>query len=174
MFYENEPVYITEHLFGEQFTAYWLYHAPKGFWEKIKDIIGLYDAWKLFSSNNPIAEKYNLKDKLMKGLRIFGVIGTDDTLYIDDIYDMNTGKYLDYYRDSYSIGNENIGNDTPLFPVVCYGMEIDRVPEIYVGSYNKKLVNNFLSIYKSLIVKPMIEKETPAGRKILVLNDKAE
>lgn len=170
MFYENEPVYITECVYGDRFEATWLYDKPKTLWEKTKNIIGLYDAWRFESSNHELAAYYSLDIRLPKGFRLTGTIGLNDELYIDDIYNYTTNKYLDYYRDSYSLNDENIGSDEPLFPVMCYGMDIERTPEIYVGSYNKKIVDQLLVVHKNLIIKPMIEKVVNGQRKILKLS----
>lgn len=138
-----------------------------------------------------MVQKYNLKNKIPIGYAIYGEIVGDGIqkgytygcgsgehkLYLYDIMNTTTGLYLDFYKDTYE------GQETPdqFFPVMCYAMGIERVPELYTGPYRDHIVKKLRTgastiegqpIREGIVIKPMIEQIASIGRKVLkYIND---
>ena len=138
-----------------------------------------------------MVHKYNLKEKIPLGYAIYGEIVGDGIqkgytygcqpgehkLYLYDIMNTTTGKYLDFYKDTYE------GQDTPdqFFPVMCYAMGLERVPELYTGPYRDHIIKKLRTgpstidgqpIREGVVIKPMVEQIASIGRKILkYIND---
>jgi RNA ligase (TIGR02306 family) len=135
--------------------------------------------------------QYDLKNRIPIGYAIYGEIVGDGIqkgytydcgpgehkLYLYDVMNTTTGYYLDYYKDGYE--GQEITED--MFPVMCYAMGLERVPELYVGPFNANIINKLRcgpSTFKSqpvsegIVIKPMVEKVCSIGRKVLkYIND---
>ena len=119
-----------------------------------------------------IAEKYNLAETLPENLIFYGEIvgeGIQDltygykkhSLFIFDIKDVTTGKYLDWY-------------DVVRW---CEHLGLQIVPELYAGQYSDELRKQFTTgkstidgktIREGIVLKTITESNNPKiGRKIL-------
>ena len=119
-----------------------------------------------------VAKKYNLANILPADYVFYGEIvgdGIQDLtygfknhhLFIFDIKDVVTGKYLDW-------------NDVISW---CYALDLDFVPDLYQGNYSEELRENFTigksvldenTIREGIVIKPMVESnDRKIGRKIL-------
>jgi RNA ligase (TIGR02306 family) len=138
-----------------------------------------------------MVHKYNLKERIPIGYAIYGEIvgsgiqkgftygcGPDEhKLYLYDIMNTTTGLYLDFYKDTYE-GQEN---PDQFFPVMCYAMGLERVPELYTGPYRDHIVKKLRAgastiqgqpIREGVVIKPMVEQIASIGRKVLkYIND---
>lgn len=135
--------------------------------------------------------QYDLRNKIPIGYAIYGEIVGDGIqkgytydcgpgehkLYLYDVMNITTGYYLDYYKDGYE--GQEITED--MFPVMCYAMGLERVPELYVGPFNPIIINKLRtgpstfksqSVTEGIVIKPMVEKVCSIGRKVLkYIND---
>ena len=119
-----------------------------------------------------VAKKYNLAEILPENLIFYGEIvgeGIQDltygckehSLFIFDIKDVTTGKYLDWY-------------DVVKW---CEYLGLRTVPELYVGQYSDETRKEFTTgrsvldvktIREGIVVKPVLEQnDRKIGRKIL-------
>ncbi len=138
-----------------------------------------------------MVQKYDLRNRIPIGYAIYGEIVGDGIqkgytydcgpgehkLYLYDVMNTTTGYYLDYYKDGYE--GQEITED--MFPVMCYAMGLERVPELYVGPYNPIIINKLRTgpstfksqpIMEGIVIKPMVEKVCSIGRKVLkYIND---
>lgn len=138
-----------------------------------------------------MVHKYNLKARIPLGYAIYGeVVGDgiqkgytygcgpgEHKLYLYDIMNTTTGTYLDFYKDTYE------GQETPdqFFPVMCYAMGLERVPELYTGPYRDHIIKQLRTgastidgqpIKEGVVIKPMVEQIASIGRKVLkYIND---
>jgi hypothetical protein len=173
IFYEHEPIYISEKVSGIYFFAGWVQYAPKTFKEQFLDLFGFYDGWR-FQYEGPEEFGELLKGKIEKKYRVTGVVA-DGKPYVHDIYDITIDKYLDYYRNDYAIPGVN-SQIEKLFPIVCYEMQLERVPELYSGPFKKVIVDSFrkgtshvneANKRLGIVIRPQIEKTASFGRKIV-------
>lgn len=168
MFQEYETVYISENIKGMPFFAGWALYSPITLKETILDFFLLYNGWR-FQYEGPEEFKEELMRKIPKHYRVSGVI-TDGKLYVSDIYNINSDRYLDYFRTEY-VGTDSINTD-PLMPVACHEMQLERLPELYIGPYFKHISKKLLKEGKNIIIKPFIEKQYNNTRKIEILTTK--
>lgn len=128
-----------------------------------------------------MVKQYDLKKRIPKGFALYGeIVGSgiqkgytygcaegEHKLYIYDVLDTIDNTWLDYFKEN---------SDKPLFPLLVYEMGLERVPELYVGPFNRNLIDAFRdgpstlgdqSVREGIVVKPMIEKTSSIGRKVL-------
>lgn len=110
--------------------------------------------------------QYDLMNKIPKGRTIYGEIVGDGIqanypygcgkgehrLFIFDVMDSNTLKYLNYED----------------FKKEVDSMELDKVPELYVGPWDKEVISKLRDgtdlgcVREGIVVKPVVERSTPS------------
>jgi len=190
LFQENQQVYVSEKLHGTSYRAGWSKKDVSTFWPKVirffLKIIGLWKEYEfVYGSRNvqlqhsegenlykKICDKYLIKERLTYGEAIYGeVVGPgiqkgysyglpigEHALYLYDV--QINGKYLSHKE----------------FKEWCDKRGFERVPEMYVGPYNHKMImsmrdgDSFIGkqkVREGIVVKPVKEETCITGRKVL-------
>jgi hypothetical protein len=168
MFQEYEVVYISELVEGDKFVAGWYPYRILTKWDKVLNIFGMLPSYE-FVCDNFYGDEKLLKTKIPKGYSIQGVRAWDDqgTIYVSDIRNTDTMKYLDYFRTEYE--GQPI-NPEPLMPVMCAQMGLERLPELYSGPYSGIVANKCLTLAElGIVIKPYVEKLYNNTRKIQII-----
>lgn len=149
-----------------------------------------------------MVKTYNLKEVIPNGYAIYGEIVGDGIqkgytygcgpkehkLYVYDVMETNSGKYLDYFRvdhhgftfarsdeDAFNLVAPD-KNAEPLFPMLLMSWGLERVPELYVGPFSKEVIDGLRDgdstitgqkIREGIVIKPLVEKTCRIGRKVL-------
>lgn len=149
-----------------------------------------------------IVKQNNLKEVIPHGYAVYGEIVGDGIqkgytygcgpkehkLYVYDVMDTKTGKYLDYFREdhhgfTFASSTEHAFNlvapdpvAEPLFPMLLMAWGLERVPELYVGPFSKDVIDSLRDgdstipgqrIREGVVIKPLVEKTCRIGRKVL-------
>lgn len=193
LFEEGEEVSVTEKVHGSNFRAGYLPYSANTVWKKIKQWFGFVPKWEfVYGSHNvqlqnkifykgyyksniyeEMVIKYDLKTKLQPGEVVYGEVYGDGVqrgykygckpnercLVLFDL--MKCDKWVD------TIAFRKWGNER----------QLNIVPELYRGPFNKEkilslkdgdsVLDDRQKIREGVIVKPLIEEHTYAGRKVL-------
>jgi hypothetical protein len=160
MFQNYETVYISEILEGNFFSAGWWPTKPVSVLDKVKKFFGFFPMYKFYATGDISPD---LKQRIPKGYYILAT-STEEGIFVNDIVNAHTGKYLDYFRTEY-VGQPE--NPEPMMPVLCAQMQLERLPELYSGPYDALLANKLRTESKyGIIIKPYIEKIFNGKRKV--------
>jgi len=213
---EGEEVVITQKIHGTSFRAGWFKTEANVWWQKIFKFFGLLPEWTFaWGSRNvqiqaklskkhvgcrieaqgvnfddvytKIVKQYDLKNRLPKGVAIYGEIAGDGIqkgymygcnagehkLYLYDI--MVDGRWLDYYNHS-----DGQGYDEQGFVGLASKLNLRTVPIVYQGPLQWQMLGEFLSfnaiseeVNEGVVVRPAQERNSPAFGRVLLkwIND---
>lgn len=191
-------VYISEKLHGTSFRCGWFKTEANTWYKKLKKLLGLLPAWefcygsrmveissKLYYSGyygediyGKIAHKYNLRQVIPEGFAIYGeIVGPsiqkgytyglkEHKLFVYDIMDTNENRYLDYPQFKRSVSN----------------LGLNRVPELYVGPWNKEKADELRKglstltdehIREGIVIRTLLEQKTGSLSRLILkyIND---
>ena len=198
LFKEGDEVVITEKIHGTNFRAGWVkrdtskwYNKLARFFRFISEYEFVYGShnvqlqnkflWKGFYDKNVYAEAvkiYNLENRLEKGYVIYG-----------EIYGYGIQKNYDYgFKDSghalriFDIQKDGKYLDAEDCIEQCKIFGLPHVPVLYIGEYNKdnakklstggSVIDPANKVIEGVVIKPLKEQQSYAGRKILkLIND---
>lgn len=197
LFKEGEEVSITEKIHGSHIRCGWVPYAPNTLWRKFKKLIGLAPTHEFcYGSNNvqlqqrsgnkgfygedvygAALKKAGIKDKLKPGETLHG------ELYGDGIqkgynYGLTNGEHKLVWFDL-RIQTINLSDyvSAVAFQTFCKERELDAVPELYRGPFNKDAAKKLTEgdsvfvpsqkIREGVVIKPLAEEHCSIGRKVL-------
>ena len=196
VFEDGEQVYISEKLHGTSFRCGWVENEANTYWKKIKKFFGLLPKYefvwgsrnvqlsspkyeeKYFYDENVYAKTvkaYYLKNRLQHGEVLYGEI-VGHGIQEGYGYGCIEGETKLY---AYDIMKDNEYMDAEDFFEACFSKNIPTVPFLYLGDYNKMIVEECTvgksklcpenqPIIEGCVVKPIIEQNSPyVGRKVL-------
>lgn len=197
-FKEGDDVVVTEKIHGTNFRAGWVPIVVDTTWKKVKKFFGKLDKFEFVVGSHNVqlsgetkklvyydtnvyveaVKKYNLKSIIPKDVVVYG-----------EIYGSGIQKGYNYgcvegERKLVVFDVKHIGQYVPHLEIVdyCVGLGLDMVPVVYVGSYIKEKVEEWVNgpsllggqkIREGVVIKSSTEKQSLHGRKILKrVNDK--
>lgn len=192
LFVQNEEVYISEKLHGTSFRAGWFKTEANTWWKKALKFFGVLPEWefcwgsrnvqiqdKLFHTGyydtdvyTKMVKQYDLKKLLPKGFAVYGEI-VGDGIQKGYTYGCKNGEHKLYLYDMYF--NEQF-LDHDAFAHYCQILNLPRVPELFVGNFDKSLIDQYRGgdstiggqkVREGIVIKPIFEIQSYMGRKVL-------
>lgn len=178
-------VYISEKLHGTSFRAGWFKTEANTWFKKFKRLFGMLPEWEFCYGSRmveissklyyigyygddiygKIVNKYNLRQVIPECFAVYGeIVGPsiqkgytyglkEHKLFVYDIMDTRENKYLDYPQFKRSVSN----------------MDLIRVPELYIGPWNKEKADELRKglstlteehIREGVVIRTLLEQKT--------------
>jgi len=197
LFEEDEMVMITEKIHGTNFRAGWVLRDMTKWYNKLLSFLRIVDKYEFvygshnvqlqnkfiyngFYNTNVYSEavkNYQLQEILPKGYVVYGEIyggGIQKNYTYGHLNDEHSLRIFDIQKDGKYINASDC-------QTLCKDFVLEHVPVLYVGKYNEEHVKKLSSgdsmlnqkVIEGVVIKPITEEMSYAGRKILkLINDK--
>lgn len=190
---DGEMVVVTQKLHGTNFRAGWLPNEANTLWKKLLKLFGLMPQWefcwgsrnvqiqnKLFHTGyydedvyTKMVNQYDLKNRIPKGYVIYGEI-VGDKIQKNYMYGCKSGEHKLYVFDVWKDGKYTNHQE---FVVHLLEMNLEKlmIPLIYIGPYDKTYIEMMIQLNglsdetnEGLVIKPVIERESPTIGRVIV------
>lgn len=205
VFQDGEQCYVSEKLHGTSFRAGWFPMPANTLWRKIKKFFGMLPEWQWCYGSRTVqiqdklmhkgyydedvytkmVKQYNLKELIPKGIAVYGEIvgwGIQKNYY----YGCKEGEHKLYVYDFQKLNScrTDVANpdggkytyvDYPLFNRMCNAFNLEPVPKLYVGPYDRKIIEPMRDgdslvggqkVREGIVIKAIPEATCCAGRKL--------